>query len=405
MFEPNQPPLPSGERPDPANRTFLWGMAPFPLSETPANFFVTGGAGSGKTITLRLLLGSVLAHIGFGLDHRAVILDAGGTTESWLGGSDLRCPLYILNPADHRGVAWDIAVDIDSLSTVREMANVFIPADTAAQPFFVDTAREILFAVCLASIQTSPGKWTLRDILNATKSREQLLSLLSRTTRTATTSRFLDDERIAASVISTLATKLAPLEVAAARWDHAPKKISLKHWLRSESMLVVGDYPASHNSVSPLQHAIFNRLADLIIRQEDSTNRRIWILLDNLCQAGPLNRLAPLLQRARSKGACVAFSFRDIAQLRSLYGQQADELAGSCVFKTALRTDSQETAVWAERQFGPPLRASDLESLPRTGPEHGLSAFHHTPKAGTCVAHKSWEWVVAHLPPHAGGTK
>jgi len=216
MFEPNQPPPSSGERPDPANRTFLWGMEPFPLSNTPTNFFVTGGVGSGKTITLRLLLGSALAHIGFGLDHRAVILDAGGTAGSWLGGSDLRCPLYILNPADQRGVAWDIAVDIDSPLAVREMANVFIPADTSAQPFFVDTAREILVAVSLTFIQISPGTRTIRDILNAMENRERLRALLARTPQGATATKLLNDDRLAATVISTLATKLAPLRTGCA---------------------------------------------------------------------------------------------------------------------------------------------------------------------------------------------
>lgn len=376
-------------------------MAPLPLSDTPAHFFVTGGVGSGKTITLRLLLRSVLPHIGVGHDHRAIILDAGGATESWLGKSDLRCPLHILNPSDQRGTAWDIAMDIDSPLALRQMADVFIPADTSASPFFLDTAREILVAVCLAFIQISPGKWTLRDILNAMENRERLREFLSRTPQSAPATKLLKDDRLAATVISLFATKLAPLEFAATCWDHATRKLSLKDWLRGESVLALGNSPASHNSVAPLQQAMFNRLADLIVRQENSANRRTWIFLDNICQEGPLNRLALLLQLARSKGVCVAFSFRDIGQLRSLYGQQvADELTGSCVFKSALRTDSQEMAVWAKGHFGPPLCAADLMSLPSPGPEHGFTAFHQTPETGTYVATKSWDWVLANLRPH-----
>jgi len=406
MLDANQPPPPRGEQTDPESPTFLWGMAPLPLSDTPANFFVTGGVGSGKTITLRLLLGSVLPYIGFGLDHRAVILDTKGTTASWLAGSHLGCPLHILNPLDPQGTAWDIAADLDSPLDVLRMATALIPPDTSAQPFFLDTARQIFSAVCLNFIQIAPGRWTLRDILLAMENREQLLSLLSRTPQTAWAAEALTDKGTAASLISTIAAKLGPFEATAARWHHATNKLSLREWLRGESVLLLGDSPASDNTVAPLQHAILNCLADLIVRQGNSTDRRTWIVLDNLCQAGPLNGLARILHLGRSKGACVAFSFQDIAQLRNLYGRQAaDELVASCLFKTALRTDSQETALWAEEHFGPPLRAADFISLPRPGPQHGFTAFNHTLKAGTYVATKSWDWVVAHLPPHADSTK
>jgi Type IV secretion-system coupling protein DNA-binding domain len=399
MCSENQPPPPPHERRHSAELTFLWGMTPLPLSYTPANFFVTGGVGSGKSITLRLLLGSVLSHIGPGLDHRVVILDVEGTAETWLGRSNLRCPLHIFNPFDQRGTAWDIAADLDSPITARKMVDVLFPREICTQPFFVDAAREILCAVCVGLIKTAPGKWTLRDILNVTENREQLRSLLSRTSQTAMAARLLNDKHTAA-VLSTLATKLAPLEATAARWHHATKKLSLRDWLRGESVLVLADSPASHNSVAPLQRAIFDLLAEQILRQEDSTDRRTWIFLNNVCQAGPLSGLVRLLNLGRSKGVCVAMSFGDIGQFRNLYGQHsAEDFTAPCFFKTALRTDSQETAAWAEGHFGPPLRAADLMSLQPPGPEHGFTAFHHTLKAGTYLAHQPWEWVVANLPP------
>jgi len=98
-------------------------MVSLPISDTPANFFVTGGSGSGKTITLRLLMQSVLAHMGFGLDHRAIVYDAKGTMESLLRGMDLRCPLHILNSFDRQGAAWDIAADIDSPSAAEQLGS------------------------------------------------------------------------------------------------------------------------------------------------------------------------------------------------------------------------------------------------------------------------------------------
>ena len=66
MAAANQPPSPQGQRIDPEKLTFVWGMEPVPMSDTPANFFVTGGVASGKTIILRLLMQSALsAHLSF----------------------------------------------------------------------------------------------------------------------------------------------------------------------------------------------------------------------------------------------------------------------------------------------------------------------------------------------------
>jgi dephospho-CoA kinase len=49
-----------------------------PFSDTPANFLVAGGIGSGKSIALRLLMQSALSLIGLGYDHHALVCDAMG---------------------------------------------------------------------------------------------------------------------------------------------------------------------------------------------------------------------------------------------------------------------------------------------------------------------------------------
>ena len=167
MSDSNQSPPPLSERIDPEKLTYLWGMTSLPCSDTPANFLVAGGIGSGKTITLRLLMQSALSPIGRGLDHRALVYDAKGTLAPILRGMGLRCPLHVLNPFDRRGLAWDIAADVASPLAARQLAASLIPEDESAQPFFGDAARDLLAAICLSFIKTAPGKWTLRDLLLA----------------------------------------------------------------------------------------------------------------------------------------------------------------------------------------------------------------------------------------------
>lgn len=358
------------------------------LSETPANFLVTGSVGSGKNTTLRLLLGSVLPHIGIGLNHRALIYDTRGVMSRVLKDSKFNFPCHSIA----QGVAWDIAADITSPPAARQMVDTLIPMEYGWQPFFIDAARQVLLAICLSYIEVAPGKWTLRDLLCAVRNREQLLSLLRGGPEIATALSILNDQSFVAGVLSTIISKIGPLEATATAWDQASEKLSLEEWLRGEGVLCLGAFPA------PLQHVIFNHAADLILSQRDSTDKRTWIFLDDVVEMKRLDRFGPLLQASRAKGACVAFGFGDIEFLQKTYGQHAaEELTSQCGFKTALRTWSPATAIWAERVFGSPLKSADLISMPPPGPKHGFAAFHHTPKGGTFFAHKSWEWVLANL--------
>ncbi len=396
----NQASSSQGERTDPEALTFVWGMTPLPISDTPANFFVTGAHGSGKTLTLRLLLRSVLGHIRSGFDHRAIVFDPTGAIGSWLRGMGLRCPVDFLDPSNRGGVAWDIAADIDSPAAAHQLAGVLIPEERSGNLFFVDAARQVLWAACLGLIHRGSGRWTLRDLVLATESRKRLLSLLAQVPQTDAAAQCLGDEGTSANILTTIATKLHPLEAVAANWQDTANKFSLQRWLRDGRLTVLGTSFQLGDGFAVLNRAVFNRLADLILSQKESSDRRTWIFMDDFCQAGRLDRLASLLQAGPSEGTCVVLSFRDMEEIRRVYDSHvAEEFVGNCTHKTALRTRSAEAAAWSEQHFGPPLRAADLMALPPPGPEHGLTAFHHTPRAGTYLASKSWEWVLANIQP------
>ena len=375
-------------------------MASIPLSDTPANFFVMGAIGSGKDISLRLLMQSALRMVGTVADHRALIFDPKGNMESLPCGIDLRCPVHLLNPFDRRGAAWDIAADISSPTAALRLAASLIPEDDlSAQPFFTDAARQLFAAASLSFQQMAPGRWTLRDVLLGAQSRERLHSILARGPDTAVAAQsFLSGERHETNVLATLNAKLHPLEVIAACWQYNMNKLSLKRWLTEESVILLADPLVYHNSIVPINEAIFGCLADLTLGQQESPGRRTWIFLDDLDEVEPFDALPPLMHRGRSKGVCVALGFRGIDGIRRHYGPHAaEQLTESCSHKTALRTDNLETADWAERHFGPPLRATDLMTLPPPGPAHGFTAIHHTPGAGTHGAHRSWGWVQSKL--------
>ena len=314
--------------------------------------------------------------------------------------------MHILNLFDERGTAWDISTDIDSPSAAKQLAGCLIPEAKSAQPFFGEAARILLANVCLSFINTAPGKWTLRDLLLAMQTRERLLSVSARAPEiSAAVQPFFQDERHWPGVLSTITTALQPFNVVAAGWQRATQKLSLERWVREESVIILGDNPAIRSSVAPIYNAIFCRLADLILSQQESTSRRTWIFLDEFYSGGRLDSLSKLLQQGRSRGVCVAMSVAGWPMLQQLYGSEtAEMITACCTHKAALQVDGPTTAAWAARYFGPPLRAADFLSLPRPDPANGLSAFVNTPRTGTHRMHKSWEWVLANLRPPKEGT-
>lgn len=332
-----------------------WGMMRLPSRVATSHFAIVGSTGSGKTISIRLLMQSVLPFIGQGNDQRALIYDAKQDMVSILAGINLACEVLILNPFDKRGVAWDMAKDITSPATAQQIATILIPENkNASQPFFSDAARHLLSGVFISFIKKCPESWTFRDVLIALKSQERLKKVLSETPETKDlVEQYFSDATTARNVMSTVATKMQRYEFIAAAWSKAERKISLREWLDGEFILVLGNDEATRTALDAINQVIFKRLSELILAQTESETRRTWVFLDELRQAGKLEGLSSLLTKGRSKGASVILGYQDIEGLREVYGYQlANEIAGQCANKAILRCDSSDTAKWASALFG-----------------------------------------------------
>lgn len=402
--QPPSPPLDQGM--DPENVAFLWGTEPIPMAIPPANFLVIGGPKSGKTLTLRLLMQSALASLGRGLGHRALVYDTDGSWEPALRGMDGRCPVHVLNLTDGNGTAWDIAADIATPAAAIQLAGFLVPTNLAGPSFFIEAARHLLAAALLGLIKGSPGKWGLYDLLLAVADPQRLRALLAGSSEAAAVQTSLDNPHLRANLLATVAASLHPVEGLADAWREPGPKLSLGRWLETESILVVRDVHQAHKPAGPIFPAMVAHLADLLLSQESSLTSRTWLCLDDFCQTGCLESLPRVMLQGRARGACIALSTSEIEGVRRLYGPDAaEQMLAACGHKTALRTSNAETAAWAERHFGPPLRAADLMSLPPAGPEHGFSAFHQSPEAGTRLIHHSWDSVLAQLRPRRDGAQ
>jgi len=344
---------------------FLWGGIWVPIQEANKHFFIIGATGSGKTLSLRLLMQEVLPLVGgrrgdgTPLDHRALVYDAKQDMLAYLYGMGIApARIKILNPFDARCAAWNIAADVTAPATALQIAAILIPEEkNSSQPFFANAARHLLYGVMLAFILASPGRWTFRDLCLAMRSEEGMRDILSRSEHTEhLVAMYLNEGDTLNSVKATIAAKMMPYEVVAALWSRSTETVSLRDFLDPEKerlLLVLGNAEESREAVDAINRVLFQRLSELVVGQPESEERRTWIFLDEVREAGRLDGLRSLLLRGRSKGVCVVLGFQDIDGLKEVYGEyQAQEMVGQCGYKAILRLESPTTAEWASLHFG-----------------------------------------------------
>ncbi|MCY2987745.1 MAG: type IV secretion system DNA-binding domain-containing protein [Planctomycetota bacterium] len=340
--------------PTPRPKIF-WGGIELDESESTGHFLCTGSPGSGKTIMMRVLMQSVLTHVGSGQDMRALVYDAKQDVLPILHAFCRPACVKTLNPFDDRGVAWDIHRDIREPRVAVEIAFTLIPPTQESQPFFSDAARHLLCGVML-SFMLSGVEWTFADLLRALRNRRHLKAILKRHPQTdEIVSCYFYDRRLLSNIMSTLATKLMPFEPIAAAWDIAKERVALEDWVRNEWILVLGNSETSRTAINAVNRCLFKRASDLALAQGESFTRRSWFIVDEASEAGRLDGLVSLLKKGRSKGACVAISFQSVSGLReaSMYGQYfTDEILGQIANRFFGRVECPETAEWESRMIG-----------------------------------------------------
>ena len=404
---------------------------------------VIGSTGSGKTTIIRLLLKSIIPRIGKPGEKskRALVYDNKREYVSLVHAMEPTASLVVFNPFDSRTYAWDISADVTNARHANSIASILIPEEVnSQQPFFADAARAVLSAVMVAFAkmkEKDKQPWTLRDVIVALRSEGRIRTVVRQfPVVEEMVAPYLEDERVLPSILSTIATKIAPFEVVAALWEQARLKgrvMSLSSWLKSESILVLGSSPANRASLDPINRVLFRRLCDLLLDMENRSDALTWVFLDEVREAGKLEGLSSLLNQGRSKGVAVVLGFQEIEGMIQEYGQNiASEIFGQCGHKTFLRTGSAATAGWIEHHWGQTqmmetsysssvtqggdggrsrtegvsyqrqvrqaVLASTIMQLPPTGPRSGvLGAFHDIPGRGIIHRMENWNEIAALL--------
>jgi hypothetical protein len=362
-------------------KNFIWfaGFA-FPTDSALTHFAFVGSSGSGKTINQRFLYQTAISkYIGKidpnGEGVRALLYDAKGDMHSILYGQGVNERfIKTLNPFDNRSYAWDIAKDVQDEATALEIANILIPEnENDSQPFFRDSARDILSGVLTAYVYESPNNWTLRDVLYPLLCGDisVLQNVLQMSEYSIDRLQYLNHDKTFQNILSTIRTELKPLQIIASLWYRASlkgKTISLENWVKNPcgEALILGNSYKLKESLKTVNQVIFKRISQLLLDLPDiekNSTRRSWICLDELAQLGKLDGLNDLLTNGRSKGVCNVIGFQDFDGLKDIYGEDiANVIFGQCASKAFFRLGSGSSAKWASEQFGEKERFENTNS-------------------------------------------
>jgi hypothetical protein len=387
---------------------FFWGGLYLPYSAGNVGLAAVGAPKSGKTVSIRLFLQSVLPHVGVVPDHRALIYDAKAEMMPILSGMRIDTHpqnglVKILNPYDIRSYYWEMSKDINDTEIAPQLALLFVPVNTSKDEMWSDAAREVIGGVLEAFI-LGQKKWTLRDLLCATRTEERLKMVLGACDSTAgLIDEYLDKGRTTQGILIQLRSRLSRFRGIAALWDNMPEErgISLTDWLNNPngSILLLGAAKEG-TPLNAVNKLIIERIGQLIFeRQTDCDSRRTWIVIDELRQCGKLD-LSTIGNMGRGRGASLVIGYQDQSGLRDAYNENiAEELLGMCQHKAFFRLSSSVTAKWASEEFQdqdvktssgdirtqPAVLPGEFTSnkhIPETNEQNGLTGYYKSLSIG-----------------------
>jgi type IV secretory pathway TraG/TraD family ATPase VirD4 len=401
---------------------------------------VVGTIGSGKTLTIRMIMQAVLPQIGRMPDWRAVILDPKQEYYPYLDGMNLRCPIIIVNPFDVRSWAWDIARDCTTPAAAREIASIFIPLEGGQNRFFYDSSRHIIAGVITVLIKLYGQKWTLLDLIRILRDKAAIRAMLAKIPETRDILNYCEHDDVFKDIHSTILTQIAPYETIVAAWSRAPRKFSLSEFIKSDSILLLTLVEEIREPMMAIYRVLFKRLSEFLLSQSETTIRRTWIIEDEAKELGELDGMGRLCTEGRSRNICIVMGFQDPQGLQEIYKEKiANELLGQFAHKAILRTQNAAAAEWLSQLIGEyealeqtvgfpvngpinvrdPVQAkngakqnvndsvskrqlvlpSEIMNLPPVNKKNGIVGYYLTPTTGCFKAKLRWEWLKEHILP------
>jgi type IV secretory pathway TraG/TraD family ATPase VirD4 len=324
------------------------------------HFKLIGTTGTGKSTAIRELLAAALER-----GDRAVITDPdGGYLARFCdcGRGDV-----VLNPFDRRSPRWDPSAEIREPYDAEQLASSLIPStEDASGREWRGYARTFLTALvrrCRESGRRDAAElWRLIAMAPGAELRPMVMGTPAQP--------FLEPEnaRMFGSIRSVAVSAASALEHVQAQRARA---FSVRDWIDSGRGVLFLPYQASQIAALRTVIATWVRLAIFQLMSDEGTDRRVWLVVDELDALGAIDGLKDALARLRKFGGRCVLAFQSVAQVASTYGAaEAQTVIENCGNTLILRCSASEhggTSQFASRLIGEREVARRITSRGRDG--------------------------------------
>jgi len=325
----------------------LWGGHPFPFKRENQHFLIVGSPGAGKTQVIFPMVSQA-----FERGDKVIVWDIKGTFIQAFAGKE---GVDLLAAWDKRSILWSPGTDIRSHLDCQQVASIMFPPNPKdSQPFFLDSARQILEAV-FVYLDSKGDDWGWGDVWAIlSKGRQEIAKLFSTFEDGKALAHVIGaDSKATEDIYSTLIGQAQrTIRWYAKAWPQG--SVSLRKWVHGNSgLLIIGGIPERADIAQATANIAIEMIANEVLSLPDDPNRRIWLFLDELATLGKLDSLLNAFSLGRSKGLCVVAGIQDIGKLEHHYGVQlAKSISNTFSTQIILRCSDHDTAQWASKNLG-----------------------------------------------------
>lgn len=316
---------------------------PFPSYLESQHTLITGSPGSGKTLAINDLLEQIRSR-----GDRAIIYDKMGTFTKLFYQEDKD---ILLNPLDKRSVSWSVFNEARGATDFDTMAEVLMPNEKGGgDPFWNKAARVIFSNVCNCLFEQ--GETRNRVLLDSLLKKG--LGDIARMLKNTPAAAIIDEKspKTALSVMSVLATNIGALRYL----KDTENSFSIRKWVEDEkasNFMFITSRGDQHASLRPLISAWLEIAINSLLSLEQSRDRRIWVIIDELPSLHYLPSLQQGLAESRQFGGAFVISFQVMPQLQAIYGRDlALATTGLCQTLMVFKSSDPETASWGSESLG-----------------------------------------------------
>ena len=311
-----------------------------------------GQTGTGKTVVIAPLIETVLNR-----GDRFAAHDTKGDFVSKLHDPERT---LIFNPLDERHMkpfgGWSVFNEITTMMDVYTVASSIVPRGTGREVFFNSGAQDILAGLLFHCYFT--GKKTNKDVWNVLALPAADQSILLKATKGGERGYgYLanPDTPMAQSVRAVMLQYCKCFEY----MTMSDGDFCIGDWVKDEKQkyrgIFVSNYQQIAETLRPILSLFFDILAIrlLALEDDDTRQRRLFMILDEMNSLQQLSSLIPFVTLARSKGGSMLGSFQTVSQIEKNYGKEdCDTIIDNCKMTVTLRVGSPNTAEFLSKKIG-----------------------------------------------------